>query len=462
MFGIDMDKTALLLEEEENKFEAAHPKSKKLYNEGLKHYLYGAPMHWMQRWSSRYPIYVAKAEGATIIDVDGNSYVDFALGDTGAMFGHANPATVEAISRQVRLGSTMMLPTEDSIWVGKELGRRFGLPYWQVTTSATDSNRFVIRLCRMVTGKDKIISFNCCYHGSVDETHVTFDENNKMVPEEGVHPNAMHHEETTRLVEFNDAEALEEALSHGDVACVLTEPMMTNVGMVPTKPGYHEAMRKLTRQYDAALIIDETHSISTGPGGYTRAYDLDPDFFVLGKAIAGGIPTGIWGISEEMAQRIWKVLPHFKPGDAVNHFGFGGTLAGNALQIAAMKATFEKIMTEENYARMISLAERLETGVAQVIKKHHLPWHVTRIGARAEYLFKPSHPHSGGDAIKGRNALLETYIHLFLLNRGVLLTPFHNMALMCPFVKEKDVDHHNKVLDECIGTIVESGIDYQR
>jgi glutamate-1-semialdehyde 2,1-aminomutase len=454
MLGVDLDRITTLMEEEEALFEASRPASKRLYAQGLKCYLYGAPMHWMQQWPGPYPLYVAEARGAHLTDVDGHIYADFALGDTGAMFGHANPAVADAICSQVRNGSTMMLPTEQSIWVGEELARRFGLPYWQVTTSATDANRFAIRLCRMSTGRDKIVTFNWNYHGSVDETQVELNDDLIMVPRTGVHPNAMHHEQTTRLVEFNNVQALQEALSHNDVACVLTEPILTNIGMVPAEPGFHEALRDLTRKHGAALIIDETHTISTGPGGYTRAHDLDPDFFVLGKSIAGGIPVAVWGVSETMAHRIWSVLPHFKPGQEINHFGFGGTLAGNALQISAMRATLEKVMTVENYSHMSRLAKRLEMGVAGLIEKYNLPWHVTRIGARVEYLFKPHAPRNGGEAHRGRHGLLEAYIHLFMLNRDVLLTPFHNMALMCPFTDEKDVDHHNQLLNECIAAIV--------
>jgi glutamate-1-semialdehyde 2,1-aminomutase len=306
----------------------------------------------------------------------------------------------------------------------------------------------------MVTGRDKIITFNWNYHGSVDETQVELDEAHRMLPRTGVHPNAMNHEQTTRLVEFNNIPALEEALSHGDVACVLTEPMLTNIGMVPAEPGFHKALRELTHQHDVALIIDETHTISTGPGGYTRAHGLDPDFFILGKSIAGGIPAAVWGVCEKMAQRIWQVLPHFKPGQDINHFGFGGTLAGNALQISAMRETFNTVMTKKNYAHMSQLAELLESGVTRIIEKYNLPWHVTRIGARTEYLFMTRPPRDGGDAHRGRHGLLEAVIHLFLLNRGVLLTPFHNMALMCPFTEAKDVDHHNRLLDELICTIV--------
>ena len=347
----------------------------------------------------------------------------------------------------------MMLPTEDAVWVGEELARRFGLPYWQVTTSATDANRFIIRLCRMVSGKNKVITFNWNYHGSVDDTQVELDDHGRMVPRTGVHPNAMDHEQTTRLVEFNDIQGLEDALAQGDVACVLTEPVLTNIGMVPPAPGYHEALRRLTRENDVALVIDETHTISTGLRGYAGEHHLDPDFLVLGKSIAGGIPVAVWGTSKKMAERIWEVLPHFRPGQEINHFGFGGTLAGSALQMRAIRETLDKVMTAENYRHMTAMAERLEEGILKVFSEYRVPWHVTRIGARVEYLFLPQAPCHGGEAHQGRHALVEAFIHLFMLNRGVLLTPFHNMALMCPFTNEEDVDLHSRLLDECIGVV---------
>ena len=448
--GIDAERLAASLQRELALFEETHPRSKALYARALKSFLYGAPMHWMQQWPGAYPIYVAEAHGARLSDVDGHRYVDLALGDTAAMFGHANPAVVEAIEAQLHRGSTTMLPTEDSISVGEELARRFGLPYWQVTTAATDANRFIIRLCRMFTGREKVLTFNWNYHGSVDETQVEFDDTGRMVPREGVHPNAMDHDQTTRLVEFNDVEALEQALSRGDVACVLTEPLLTNIGMVPPAPGYHDALRRLTRDHDVPLVIDETHTISTGPGGYTRAHGLEPDFFVLGKSIAGGIPVAVWGCSQEMAERVWSVLPHFRTGEAINHFGFGGTLAGSALQVAAIRATLEQVMTEEDYRHMGALAERLERGVIDLLARCGLPWHVTRVGARVEYLFSPLPPRTGGEAHHARHPVLEACIHLYLLNRGVLLTPFHNMALMCPFTEPDDVDLHTRLLDDCL------------
>jgi glutamate-1-semialdehyde 2,1-aminomutase len=451
--GVDLTKTAAAFAHELRMFELSHPRSAELYHQGLENYLYGAPMHWMQQWPGSYPIYVTRAEGATLFDVDDNRYVDFALGDTGAMYGHAHPATVKAISDQLAKGSTFMLPTEDSIWVGQELARRFGLRYWQITTSATDANRFVLRLCRMITGRNKIVVFNWNYHGSVDESQVELTPGKGMVPRQDVHHNGLDHRQTTRLVEFNDISALEEALSHGDVACVLTEPVMTNIGMVPPEPGFHETLRRITERFDVPLVIDETHSISTGVSGYTGKYGLRPDFFVLGKAIGGGIPIAIWGVSEEMAKRIWKVRPHFQPGGPINHFGFGGTLAGSALQVAALKASLEKVMTKENFELMERMAARFEQGTSEVIRKHGLPWHLTRIGARVEYLFLDHPPKNGGEAHLGRHALLEAYIHLFLMNRGILLTPFHNMALMCPFVTREEVDDHSTALDECLSAI---------
>lgn len=436
---------------------ASHPRSRALYERALQHWLYGTPMHWMQQWPGSYPIYVAEAQGARVVDVDGNVYTDFALGDTGAMFGHAHPAVVAAISRQLGQGSTMMLPTEDAQWVGEELARRFGLRYWQVTTSATDANRFIIRLCRMMSGKSKVLTFNWNYHGSVDETQAELDGDGHLVPRSGVHPNAMEHDRTTRLLEFNDVRALEAALREGDVACVLTEPVLTNVGIVPPDPGFHDALRRLTRENDVALVIDETHTISTGPRGYSGEFGLDPDFFVLGKSIAGGIPVAVWGASEQMARKVWSVLPHFELGQEINHFGFGGTLAGSALQMSGIRATLEHAMTENNYHHMIHLAETFEEGVIDVLAGQHLPWHVTRLGARVEYLFLPQAPRNGGEAHHGRHALLEAFIHLFLLNRGILLTPFHNMALMCPFSAPEQVDAHTRALGECLTTLRTQG-----
>lgn len=450
VLGVNFDRVAGQIDRELIDFEATHPSSRELYNRNLKCWLYGVPLHWMSHWPASYPIFVSEAKGATVVDVDGHTYVDFALGDTGAMFGHSNPAVVKAIAERVAKGSTLMLPTEDSAWVGEELTRRFGLTCWQATTSASEANRGVIRLCRTITKRDKVVVFNGNYVGSVDESQVELDSSGRMVPKRGVYANAMQHENTSRMVEFNDLSAVEKALSHEDVACVLTEPVMTNIGMVPPVKGFHEGLRNLTRKHDVPLIIDETHTISYGPSGYSRPNGLRPDFLVLGKSLAGGIPVAVFGATEAMAERIRGSLPEFRVGDPPATFGFGTTLSGSAIQMAAMRATLSEVMTESNYTYMLSLAEKLEKAINSVISSRSLPWHVTRIGTRLEYLFMPSPPLNGGQARRARNSRLEALIHLYCLNRGVLLTPFHNMALVCPATTSDDTDRYARLLEECV------------
>jgi glutamate-1-semialdehyde 2,1-aminomutase len=373
--------------------------------------------------------------------VDGREYVDLCLGDTGAMTGHSPQPTVRAVQEQVARGITLMLPSEDALWVGEELTRRFGLARWQFALTATDANRFAIRLARHVTGRPRILVYNWCYHGTVDETVATLDERGEVVPREGSLGPPVPPAETTRVVEWNDVAALEAALAHGDVACVLAEPALTNIGIVPPQPGYHEALRELTRRHGTLLIIDETHTLCAGPGGYTRAHGLEPDLLTVGKAIAGGIPAAAYGFSEEVAERVEAAIP-----DAQSDVGgVGGTLAANVLSLAAMRATLGEVLTDEAFARMVELGERFEAGVQSVIDAHGLPWHVTRIGARVEYLFRPERPVTGSDAAAGGDPLLDRLAHLWALNRGILLTPFHNMALMCPATSEADVDLHTQV-----------------
>ncbi len=450
--GVDLRRVELLLQRERARHAAQRPRCAELHARGQAAYLYGTPLHWMQLWPGAFPVYVSEARGAHLRDVEGYSYVDLCLGDSGAMFGHSHPAVADAIARQAARGITCMLPSEDGIRVAEELQRRFGLPYWQLATSASDANRFAIRLSRMVTGRDKVLVFQGNYHGSVDETQVEFGERGDMRPRLNVHANGMDHQRLVRLVEFNDEAALERELAHGDVACVLTEPVMTNCGMVPSDARYHCRLRELTRRHGALLIIDETHTISTGPGGCTREWGLEPDIFVLGKAIAGGIPSAVYGVTEALAQRIWAVKPRVADGGERRfvHSGFGGTLVGNQLSLAAMRATLEQVMTPHNYAHMTALSTRIAQHVQAGIARHRLPWHVTQIGARCEYMFTAQAPRNGSEAKAGRHGLLESLIHLYLLNRGVLITPFHNMMLVCPEASVDDVDRHNCAFDECL------------
>ena len=433
-----------LLERELERFEREHPRSRELAREARGPLLSGVPMPWMIRWPGGFPVFAAEAHGARFTDVDGHEYVDFCLGDTAAMTGHSPEPTVRAVAEQAAKGITLMLPSEDAIWVGRELARRFGLARWQFALTATDANRFAIRLARELTGRPKILVFNWCYHGSVDETFVGL-EDGRVVSREGNVGPPVPLDETTRVVEWNDAEALERELAHGDVACVLAEPALTNIGIVLPEPGFHERLRSATRDTGTLLIIDETHTLCAGPGGYTAAYGLEPDLLTVGKSIGAGIPVAAYGFSGEVAERLEALLPADERADVG---GIGGTVAANVLSLAATRATLAEVLTDEAFERMIALGERFETGVAETTERHGLPWHVTRLGCRVEYLFRAERPRTGSDAAAGGNALLDRLIHLYALNRGILLTPFHNMALMSPDTTEADVDLHTRVFDE--------------
>ncbi|HSJ51997.1 MAG TPA: aspartate aminotransferase family protein [Actinomycetota bacterium] len=447
---VDRARLAELRMRETTRFVEEHPRSHELFERGKANLLAGVPMPWMTEWAGPFPVFVAEASGARFVDVDGRDYVDLCLGDTGGMTGHSPKATVEAITEQAAKGITFMLPTEDSIWVGAEMQRRFGLPYWQFCLTATDANRFTIRLARAVTGRPKILVFNYCYHGSVDETIITI-EDGAPGPRPGSIGPPVDPTETTRVVEFNDVDALEEALAHEDVACVLAEPALTNIGIVLPEGGYHVALRELTRRYGTYLVIDETHCICAGPGGSTRAWGLEPDFLTIGKPLAGGVPAACYGMSAEAAERTQAFMDSLPTTDVG---GIGGTLSGNALSLAAMRATLEHVLTDEAFDRMISLGERWTDGVAASIDRHELPWTVQRLGCRAEYWFTPTPPRTGGEAAAADDHELATYTHLYALNRGVLLTPFHNMALMSPATTEEDVDTHSAVFEEMCSELV--------
>lgn len=397
----------------------------------------------MARWPGAFPVFASSARGARLVDVDGNEYIDFCLGDTGAMTGHAPAPTVAAIAAQAANGLSMMLPTDDAIAVGEELTRRFGLPLWQLATSATDANRFALRLARQATGRKKILVFNWCYHGTVDETIVMLGADGRVVSRGGHLGPPLDPALTTAVVEFNDVDALERVLSTGEIAVVLAEPAMTNVGIIHPDPGYHDALRRITRDTGTLLAIDETHTFCAGPGGYTREHGLEPDLLTIGKPIAGGLPAGAYGMTAEVADRVHDLVT----GPTSDVAGIGGTLAGNALTLAAIRATLAEVLTDEAFAWMLPLAERWADGVQGVIDACSLPWSVTLLGARAEYWFLPERPHRGGDAAAGVDPPLDAFMHLYALNRGILLTPFHNMALMSPATTEADVDHHTEVFE---------------
>ena len=452
MTVIDRTRLGAQLSREQERFVVEHPRSKELFEQAKANLFSGVPMSWMTEWAGAFPVFVREASGARFTDVDGHQYLDLCLGDTGAMTGHAPGSAVPAIVDRIRRGVTFMLPTEDAIWVGRELARRFGLPYWQMTLSATDANRFAIRLARYITGRQRILVFNYCYHGTVDESFITLLDG-KGVSRQGNTGPPVDPAVTTRVVEFNDIPALEAALAPGDVACVLAEPVMTNIGIVHPEPGYHAALREVTERTGTLLILDETHTICAGPGGYTQAHDLQPDMITLGKPLGSGVPTAVYGLTSAVAGRI-RTVAGVGEDERVDFHGIGGTLAGNALSTAAMRVTLQHVLTQEAYDHMVPLARRFTNGIQAVIEEHQLPWHVTRLGCRAEYWFQQTPPRNGAEASASEDTELARYMHLAALNRGVMLTPFHNMALMSPDTSEADVDLHTQVFRESVEALV--------
>ncbi len=438
MTRIDRNHLKKLAEIEEKRFLALHPKSGSLFQEASKVMPGGVPMSWMAKWPGAYPVFVDRAQGARFTDVDGNEYIDLCLGDTGSMTGHSPAPTVEAVNAQLKRGLTAMLPTEDAVTVSRELARRFGLPLWQYTVTATDSNRHVIRYSRLITGRSKIIVIDKCYHGSVDETFATLDSNGNTIKRSGNLGAPVDLAETTRVVEFNDLAAMEAALAHGDVAAILMEPAMTNIGIVLPDDGYLQAVGELAKKYGAVWIIDETHTISVGPGGMTALHNLKPDILTIGKAIAGGIPTGTFGMRSEIAAQIKAKVER----ELIDTGGIGSTLAGNALSLAAMRATLSEVLTDQAFERMVDLGSRWCDGVDAAIAEFDLPWYCSRLGARGEYLFQATAPRTGLEAANAGDFELEQYIHLRMLNDGFLITPFHNMALVSPETTAADIDAH--------------------
>ncbi|MEU1412331.1 transaminase [Streptomyces sp. NPDC005731] len=447
-----MDRARLrrLLARESAEAQQLNPRSKAAY-ERADHLFGRVPMTWMNKTAGAFPRYLAAARGARVTDIDGHEYIDFCLGDTGAMAGHSPDAVAAAV--QLRFtelgGATAMLPTEDAEWVGAELTRRFGLTRWSFSLTATDANRWAIRLARAVTGRPKILVNSYSYHGSVDESLIVVGPDGRGAARPGNVGAPCDVTLTSRVAEFNDLAGLERELAQGDVAAVLMEPALTNIGIVLPEPGYLDGVRELTRRYGTLLINDETHTFSAGPGGCTAAWGLEPDMLTIGKAIGGGVPAGAYGLSAELAEQLLGRADL----DLVDMGGVGGTLAGNALSVAATRATLEHVLTDQAFAGMDALSRRFEAGVRAGIERWNLPWSVSRLGARSEYRFANPAPRTGTQSAAASDTDLEDYLHLYLANRGLLLTPFHNMALMCPATTDKDVDTHTEVFGAALSEL---------
>jgi len=445
----DREKLAHLFSQEVARFEKNHQKSAALHQKAMGPLMGGVPMSWMAKWPGPHPVYVASAKGSRFTDVDGIEYVDFCLGDTGAMVGHSPDASIKAIAEQLGKGITFMLPTEDAAIVGKTLAERFGLPKWQFTLTATDANRHILRYARHVTGKSKVVVHDYCYHGTVDETFAVLDDQGKTVSRDNNIGPQVDPSITTIVVPFNDLEAAEKAFATGDVAAMLIEPAMTNIGIVLPEPGYLEGLQELCSKYDVILINDETHTLSEGPGGMTARRHLHPDAIVMGKTIGAGIPAGAFGMSEKLTKRVQESL-HL---EHIDVGGVGGTLAGNALSMAAIRATLLEVLTPEAFVGMEALCDIWTRDVQRLIDQYGAPWQVSQLGCRAEYSFRAQAPKNGREAADADDFELQQYLHLHALNRGILMTPFHNMALMSPAHTEADVARHTEHFEEALQSL---------
>ena len=449
------EELAKLRAREDKLFNERTPKSKAAFDKAHEHLLDGVPMPWMADWGTDHPIFLEKAKDQKCWDIDGNEYIDFCLGDTGAMFGHSPDPTAKTIAEKAFTGITTMMPTLDSLEIGTELSKRFGLPYWQVAMTATEANRYVIRNARTLTGRPKILVMQECYHGSLDETLPHIGEDGKLCLRSEFDSNpGLPKDQLTRVVEFNDLEALEKELAYEDVAAVLTEPVMTNCGMVLPDEGYFDGVRELCDKYGSYLIIDETHTLSEGYGGCTRAHNLKPDFVTLGKSIAGGVPISVYGFTKEIADKIDSMYGN---GGVSDPMGIGGTLAANQFAIACMITQLKEVATEEAFERMFAGLDRLAKGLEAMLKKHNVPWSITRSGARCEMQFMPESPRNGSHAKAFFDWDLMYYMHLYLHNRGLVITPFHNMMLISPFTTDEDIDRLIQGWDDCIAELVEVG-----
>ncbi|MGA1032478.1 MAG: transaminase [Aquiluna sp.] len=443
------ERLAELFQREQRRFQETHQASSLAHSSGRDSMLAGVPMIWMAKWPGGFPVYVKSASGARFIDLDDNEYTDFCLGDTGSMSGHSPRPTVLAISEQAEKGITLMLPTEQAAKNARELERRFGLPKWQFTLSATDANRHLIRFARHVTGRQKIAVHDYCYHGTVDETFANLAPDGTTTSRKNNIGAPVALDQTTVSIPFNDLAAAEAAFATGEVAAMLMEPALTNIGIVLPDDGYLEGMQELCRKYEIIWILDETHTLSAGPGGMTAQLGLKPDALVLGKTIGGGIAVGAYGMTETLAETIAASMEL----ESIDVGGVGGTLAGNALSMAAVGATLTEVLTPEAFEHMESLAIMWQQGVQAILEEFGLEWQVSRVGCRGEYSFRATAPKTGAEAAAAEDFELQQFLQLHALNRGILMTPFHNMTLMSPETRQEDVERHLSHFREAVSEL---------
>ena len=446
---IEAHRIDALQRREERLYRERHPRCAALAAAAAPRFLYGLPMHWMRDWPVPHPLFVARATGARLECADGHRHADFCLGDSGAMYGHSPAPVAQALAAQSANGLTAMLPGERLAATGEALRQVFGLPQWQLALSASDANRFVIRWARAVTGRPRVLVFDGCYHGTVEDTLVDLAPDGKTLARASLLGQLHDLASGTVVVPFNDEAALERALARGDVACVLTEPALTNCGMVLPLPGFMAAVQAHCRRHGAWFVLDETHTLSTGLGGYARGRGLAPDVLVVGKAVAGGLPCAVYGFTDALAERMQAA----KAASPEGHSGIGTTLSASLLTLAALHANLTQVMTADAHRRMDAGAARLSTGLQAAIDRARLPWCVVRLGARVELQFRERPPVDAAQARSAMSDELSRTLHLYLLNRGVIVTPFHGMWLVAPSTGTAELDRAVRALDDFVSEL---------
>ncbi len=409
MAEIDEKRTDALHERERTRFHAERPRSRALREKARSHMPSGVPMAWMAGLYAHEPLFVKAGAGAYFTDVDDHRYLDMNHADMSMSCGIGAEPVVRAVCEQVARGSQFLLPTEDAVIVSQLLAERFGLPFWQYTLSASGANTEAIRLARVATGRPKILRFDGSYHGHIDDTLGGVS-----------HERAVEVKAGTIIAPYNDLEAVEAVLRSGDVACVLCEPALTNINVVMPEPGFHEGLRKLTREHGALLALDETHTHVCAWGGLTRAWSLTPDLLVLGKAIAGGVPMGCYGMSEELARVMEREceIDEWPAGES-GSLAVGGTLYGNPLSMAAARAALEEILTPDGHERVARLGAKLADGIDAIAGQAGLRWKSHRLFCRSGVCYAPELPRNAREASAAANFALNRLHRVFLANRGV-------------------------------------------
>jgi len=408
---VDPGRVARLYERELARFAREHPRCLELRERARPFMPHGVPMQWMAA-SFAHPVWVTEGHGAHFTCADGCDFLDTNIGDKSTFCGFDPEPVVHAVREQVARGPQYMLPTEDSIVVAEELGRRWGLPSWQFTLSASQANTEALRLARHATGRERVLMFTGDYAGHVDEFFVPYAADGRLTFS-GLRASVGR---DVGVVQFNDVAALERELATGAYACVLTEPALTNSGVVLPDPGFHDALRRLTREHETTLILDETHTLICGPGGLVGRWGLEPDVVTAGKAIGGGVPLGAYGLTRELA----AAFEREETADGREaELASGGTLFGNALSMAAARAALLEVLTDEAYERTARLGAMLADGMERIVAEAGLPWKVQRLYARSGLSFCGRLPRSAGEWDADEQPALNALLRLLLANRGV-------------------------------------------